>query len=206
VRKGMLGVLFLSFGIASVAAADPVVLMSGSFVVEPDSAGNTFMGSGRAFDGGGPGVGGDFARAFSIGDFASPSRGFRFARVAEPPGFAKSAAVTPEGHSSRGDHSNTSPSVVGPASHAPTTPAAMTTVLPVLDDAGHRTLFTPQVTTAATVSIALKDMGIGHVAADPPLLTAVGLASTPSATPEPATLLLLATGVVPLVLRRRRQH
>ena len=92
------------------------------------------------------------------------------------------------------------------------TPFAMSGVLTLFEQPfGLQPLLTQDITTTGIASFDAKNIGGGGFVAgfEGPgvgLRLTFGPVSNPPPTPEPASLLLIATGVAPLVMRRRRHE
>jgi hypothetical protein len=202
-----LGILFLCFGIASVAAADPVVLTAGGMFVSPSGSSISFGGSGSGFSAFGSGSGSGFETGFNAGDTVALSQQIFFTPTLADPGSATSDGVTHAGYLGGSLQFSATPFVAGSSSGGQEiiTPFTMSGVLRLFAQPGQTALLTENVTATGFAVFSARSLGNGFYLADRGLGLTFESAPIPSATPEPASLLLLATGVAPLVLRRRRQ-
>ena len=203
-RRAIVGLFLLCFGIASAAGADPVALRTRSVTPDSDSGRRDVDRSGDRFSAASAAHGG-FASAFTVPAGLSMSERPSFVPVRDWRGFVTPGDAREDGHQSGRFQIITAP-IVSPATQHLTTPVTVASLLLlVAQPSGRTTLFGQEISAPGPGSLPLEGIGRGRFPNASHLLE-FGPAATPSATPEPASLLLLTTGVLPLVLRRRRQH
>jgi len=207
VRKVTLGIFLLSLGIPTVAAADPVVLASARIGVDPDGRSSVSIDGSRSGRGGeGWGAGGFSSGGFNVGHRVDMSRQISFSVRHSDVEISMSPVIAHGGSVAVRFQLSVSPTV---AAGGPLTPVTISGLQLVAHGRHDPPLLMPDVAATGTPSIAGPEFMVDGLFGTDPVhgaLLTLGAGSAPAATPEPATLVLLATGVVPLMLRRRRHQ
>ena len=208
-RRLMAGVFVLSLGSAAVAAADPVTLTSGSLFEYGDGSLVTINASGAGFAVLGSGVGGGWSSLLSSGQRVTFSRSIAMTPRSLDNGSLTVGSDTHRGFVSGSFQFNAAPFVVpnvaGPLGGTTVmhTSFGLTGTVQLFSSLRDpHALFTQDVSGSGTLAIPAEIISGGLLARAGEGLTFTA-GATPSATPEPASMLLLGTGLLAAWRSRR---
>jgi hypothetical protein len=192
----ILGLFVLYLGTAGLAAADPISLTSGTIALYPDFSLATISAAGDGFSVAGSGLGG-FLGTFTVGQTVDLSRRIAFTPRVQLTGFVGVDLQL-----------NATPFVASQTNFqtgfsAPFTLTGSVEFFSIAPTFGGTPIFTQSVTGSGTVDAGGIPIGGGQFFANGGLLANFGPASTPSATPEPASVLLFGSGLLAAWRSRR---
>lgn len=196
-RKAILGAVVLLLGIATTAAADPVTLTSGEAFAYWDASLTTFNAFGSGFSVFGSGVGDGFVVAFDVGQTLTPSTPFDFFPGPLDHGSMTIAGVTYPGFVRGNLQVAATPFVVQDSSNGQFSTRFTLSGLVQLFPSQSSTapLFSEDVTGTGVMSFGTERIAPETFLSRSGLRLTFDEGTSGSPTPEPASLLLLASGL-----------